>query len=254
MKKHLLIIATTIIGLAFTSCTIHIDNDSSGETIKGNGNVVTRNYEVTDFNEISAALPATINFTVGDVYTCTVRVDENLFDYLEIKVKDGDLQLGRPKAHKNVNLKANEFVIDITAPSVDEVSLAGSGDINFLSPLNEQNLQVSVAGSGNVVFKEEANIDHLELSVAGSGDIYLEKGTIRKFEADIAGSGKIVSYAEVQDLDADVAGSGDITAKVNGVLDYSIAGSGDIKYYGDAEVKGRVMGSGSITRIEEPAR
>ena len=75
MKKHLLIIATTIIGLTLASCTIHIDNDSSGETIKGNGNVVTRNYEVTDFNEISAALPATINFTVGDAYTCTVRVD-----------------------------------------------------------------------------------------------------------------------------------------------------------------------------------
>ena len=36
MKKHLLIIATTIIGLALASCNIHIDNDFFGETIEGN--------------------------------------------------------------------------------------------------------------------------------------------------------------------------------------------------------------------------
>lgn len=254
MKKHLLIIPAAIMCLALISCSISVNGETFGETIKGNGNVVTRNFDVTAFNEISASLPATVNITIGDDYLCTVRVDENLFDYLEIKVKDGELKMGRSKEHKNVNLKANEFVIDITTPSVDEVNLAGSGDLNFLSPLKEKELEVSLAGSGNVVFKEEANIDHLELNVAGSGDIYLEKGSIREFEADIAGSGKIVSYAEVQDLDADVAGSGDITAKVNGKLEYFIAGSGDIKYYGNPQVSGKIAGSGSINRIEEPSR
>lgn len=255
MKKHFLIIATAIIGIALVSCSFSVNGETLGkETIKGNGNIVTRNYDVTAYNEIAASLPATINFTVGDDYTCTVSVDENIFDYLEIKVKDGELKLGRLKEHKNFNLRATEFVINVTAPSLDEVSLAGSGDINFLSPMNENKLEISLAGSGNVVFKEDVNVDHLEMTVAGSGDIYIEKGTIRKFEADIAGSGKIVSHAEVQDMDASVAGSGDITAKVNGTLEYSVAGSGDIKYYGEAKISGKISGSGSINRIEEPSR
>ena len=255
MKKHVLIIATAIIGIALVSCSFSVNGETfGGETIKGNGNIVTRNYDVTDFNEISSSLPATVNFTVASDYTCTVHVDENIFDYLEIKVKDGELRLGRPKEHKNVNLRGTKFVIDITAPSLDEANLAGSGDLNFLSPLNEEKLEVSLAGSGNVVFKEEANVDHLELSVAGSGDIYIEKGAIRKFEADVAGSGKIVSHAEVQDMDANVAGSGDITAKVNGTLDYFIAGSGDIKYYGDAEVSGKIAGSGSVNHVDGPTQ
>ena len=162
--------------------------------------------------------------------------------------------MGKPKEHKNINLRATEFVIDVTAPSLDEISLSGSGDINFLSSMNGQKLEINVAGSGNVVFKEDVNVDHLEMSVAGSGDIYIVKGDIREFEADIAGSGKIVSHAEVQEMDADVAGSGDITAKVNGTLEYSVAGSGDIKYYGDAKVSGKIAGSGSVIRIKEPVR
>ena len=256
MKRNILIIAAVIISMTLNACTINFDGEKmfGGETVKGNGNIVTRNYEVAGFNEISTSLPATVNFTVGDEYKCTVSVDENLFDYIEIKVKDGELRLGRPKGHKNVNLHATEFIIEITAPRMEEVSLAGSGDINFLSPMNEKELEVSLAGSGNVVFKDEVNVDHLELNVAGSGDIYIEKGNIREFEADIAGSGKIVSHADVQEMDADVAGSGDITAKVNGKLDYFVAGSGDIKYYGDAQVSGKIAGSGSVKQIDAPKR
>ena len=234
--------------MALTSCIISVD----GDVKEGNGNIVTRNYDVTAFNEIYTALPAVVNFTISDNYTCSVSTDENFFDYLEIKVKNGKLRLGIPKGQNTIVFRPTQFVIDITAPSLEEIYHAGSGNLNFLSPLNEKELEVKMAGSGNVVFKEEANIDHLELSVAGTSDIYLEKGSIRELEALIAGSGKIVSHAEVQDMDANVAGSGDITAKVNGTLEYFIAGSGDIKYYGGAEVKGKIAGSGNVKQIEAP--
>lgn len=255
MKRNKLFSATAMLGLALTACNISINGDSfGGETIQGNGNIVTRSFDVGAFEDLSVAVSATVNFSVSDEYTCTVRVDENLLDYLDIAVKKDELIVKKQDRHKKVNLRATEFVIDITAPSLDEATLAGSGDLNFISPMNELKLEVVLAGSGNVVFKEEANIDHLELSVAGSGDIHIEKGSIREVEADIAGSGKIVSHAEIQDLDVNVMGSGDITAKVNGKLDYFVAGSGDIKYYGDPELKGKIAGSGSVHRIEEPIR
>ena len=250
MKRHLLFLAIAFVGLTFNSCVININ----GESVKGDGNVVTRDFTISHFDELVCALPATVNYSVADQSTCTVRLDENLFDYVDVVVKDGELVLRqpKPKGGKYINFNATEFVIDITGPNVDEITLAGSGDLNILSPIHEQSLEVSIAGSGNVVFKEEVDINHLELSVAGSGDILIDKGTIREIEAEIAGSGKIVSHADVRDLDANVAGSGDITAQVNGSLEYFIAGSGDIKYYGDAEVKGKVMGSGTITRIAAP--
>ena len=252
MKRHFLIIAIAFIGLMLGSCTININT----ETVKGDGHIVTREYDINRFDKVVCALPATVKFSVADEYTCNVRVDENLLDYVDIKVEDGEMVLSQPepKGGNYVNFNATEFVIDITAPSVDEITLAGSGDINILSPLNEQKMEVTIAGSGNVNFKEDINVDHLEVSVAGSGDISIEKGMIRELEANVAGSGDIISHAEAQEMEATVMGSGDITANVTGKLEYQIIGSGDIYYYGDAKVNGKIAGSGGINRIEAPSR
>ena len=233
MKKQLIILAAVIIGLTFSSCVISIN----GETVKGDGNVVTRDYDVARFDEIVCALPATVNYTVADTYSCTVRVDGNLLEYIDIKVKDGELSLSQPKPMKNgiyLGFNATEFVIDITAPSLNEITLAGSGDINILSPMEAQHMEVTVAGSGDVAFKEDVDIQHLELSVAGSGDI--------------------VAHAEAQEVEATVMGSGDITTNVSGTLEYQVVGSGDIHYYGDAKVNGKVAGSGALNRIDAPSR
>ena len=252
MKRHLLIVAIAFIGVTLNSCTFTF----KGETVKGDGNVVTREYTINDFDEFVCALPATVNFSIADHSTCTVRVDENLLDYIDIKSKDGKLELEqpKPKGGKYVNFDATEFVIDITGPSVDEITLAGSGDINILSPLDELKLEAGIVGSGNIVFKEEVNVSHLELGVYGSGDINIDKGSIYKLEAEIAGSGNIVSHAESQEVEADVMGSGDITANVTGTMEYNIVGSGDVYYYGDAKVSGKVAGSGSVKQINAPAR
>lgn len=253
MKRLLIILSAAIIGMILPSCVISIN----GETVKGDGNVVTRAYDIANFDEVVCALPATVNYTVADTYSCTVRVDSNLLEYIDIKTKDGELSLSQPKPKKNgiyLSFNATEFVIDITAPSLNEITLAGSGDINILSPLQAQKLEVTVAGSGDVAFQEDVNIQHLELSVAGSGDILVDKGNIRKLEADIAGSGDIVAHAEAQEVEANVMGSGDITVNVSGSLEYDVLGSGDIHYYGDAKVNGEVAGSGGLHRIDAPSR
>ena len=255
MKRSILIIATAIIGMALVSCSISVDGETlGGETIKGNGNVAIREYNISEFNELSCDLPATVNFTVADDFKRTVQVDENLLEYLDINVSNGELWLAKSKEHKKVNLHATSFVIDVTAPSLSEISLVSSGDINIVSPLNEKKLEVGVVGSGDIVFKEEVNIDHLELLVTGSGDITVEKGLVAELDANVIGSGDIVSKAEAQDVDINVTGSGDVTAKAKGTLDYHIIGSGDIRYYGDARVSGKIAGSGSFNQIDAPSR
>ncbi len=271
MKTHFLIKASAIIGMAFTSCNISVNGESfGGETIKGNGNIVTRNYEIGAFDDLTCMLPATVNFTVANEYSCTVRVDENLLEYFDIMVKKDELVMERLKVHKNIKLRPTEFVIDITAPSVDEVNLAGSGTINFLNPMNAKKMELSLAGSGDINFKEAAAIDHLEMQVAGSGDIRvldlvcdklevdvagsgnvkIDSGRVNEAEVNVAGSGDCDLACEIDTLEADIAGSGDVTAKVNNKLEYSIIGSGDIAYYGNPVVEGNKVGSGSVRRKE----
>lgn len=274
MKRHFLIIAASIIVMAVQSCSIAISDEAlGGETVKGDGNVVVRNYDVNTFEDLSVLLPATINFTVSDIYTCTVRVDENLLEYLDIQVKEKELIMERKQMYKKINLRPTEFVIDITAPSLKEVSLAGSGNIYMMSPLNCDKMEFFVAGSGNIVFKEAVNVSHLELQIAGSGDINIPDLACDKLEVDVAGSGNAkidggsVNKAEVSVagsgdcdlacmidiLEADIAGSGDITANVNNKLTYSIIGSGDIVYYGNPVLEGNKVG-GSVKALDSPVR
>lgn len=274
MKNHYLFIATAIMVMVFVSCSFSINGETFGEeTIKGNGDVITRNYDIRAFEDLSVLLPATVNFTVANDYTCTVRVDENIFEYLDIRVKSDELIMEKQQKYKPVNLRPTEFVIDITAPSLDEVNLAGSGNIHVLSPLNANKMEFFVAGSGNIVFKEALNIAHLEMRIAGSGDIHIPDLVSDKLEVDVAGSGNAkidsgkvneaeVSVAgsgdcdlacEIDTLEADIAGSGDIIAIVNNKLEYSIIGSGNIDYYGDPALDGNKIGSGRL-RQRDAAR
>lgn len=270
MKRNILIIAAAIISMTLNACTINMDGGNfGGETIKGNGNIVTQTYDVTAFDEVSLALPATVNFTVSNDYTCVIRMDENLFEYLDIKVKDNELQLGKQQKYNNTRLKATEFVIDVTAPSLEEINLAGSGTFKAHSPLEGKKIEANVAGSGDIIFDKTITVKEIKLNVAGSGDLFCDEliadkmecniagsgdlkvstGTVREAEASVAGSGDIVLYCDTENLEANVAGSGDIKARVNGRLKYGIIGSGDIGYYGNPVVEGDKVGFTSVKRL-----
>ena len=272
MKRQVLIIAAVIISMTLNACTINLDGETfGGKIIKGDGNIVTRNFDVKSFDDLAVFLPFTthydVNFTIADTYSCTVRMDENLFEYLEVKVKDGELQLGNLQKQMKERLSPTECVIEVTAPGLDEINMAGSGNVNILSPLNANKMEFFVAGSGNIVFKGPAHISDVELGIAGSGDIHMpalisedlelniagsgnakiESGSVTEAEIDIAGSGNCNLACEIGKLDANIAGSGDITARVIGQLEYSIIGSGDIGYYGNPELKGDKLGRGKVT-------
>ena len=246
---------------------------SQGTLAEGNGNVVTRNFDVAKFDEINNVLPATVNYTVADNYSCRVTLDENLFEYLDIQVKHDCLNLKHDKRFDNINLKPTEFVIEITAPTIEEIKLVGSGDFVFVTPLEAEKLKISTAGSGDVVFEETVKVQDLDMSIAGSGDaIFKETATIHDFVMSIAGSGKLKCKQLIADRgNLSVAGSGDMeiesgmvkSAKVSVAgpgsietrcqiesMDYSIAGSGSIYYYGDVKVKGTNW-NGRIKRIDE---
>lgn len=243
-----------------------------GTVAEGNGNIVTRDYEVTEFDEISLILPATVNYTVSDDYTCRVTLDENLFEYLDIYEKSGCLKLEMVKTLQQINLMPTKFIIEISAPTIEEITLTGSGDFCFVTPFEAQKLKITRAGSGEVYFTETANIRRFSMSIAGSGKLICKDFHADYTDVSVAGSGEFVCehlYADQANLS--VAGSGDIVIKAGTVksadvsvagsgsietrcqiesMDYSIAGTGTIEYYGDVKLDGSTMGTGRIRRID----
>ena len=245
---------------------------SAQTVVDGNGNIITRDYDVAAFDEISIILPATVNYTVADDYSCRVTLDENLFEYLAIHTEGDKLSLGYVNEKvQHTNLTPTKFVIEISAPTIEEIGMVGSGDFCFVTPYEAHRLKIQTAGSGNVIFNEAANFhrfemqiagsgklickelqaDHLHLNVAGSGDMHIESGTAKTADISMAGSGDVcIGSGTVKSANISVAGSGTVETRCEmELMNFNIAGSGTIRYLGDVNVSGSNMG-GELRRID----
>lgn len=222
------------------------------QTVKGNGNITTRDFEVAAFDEIKTIWPATINYTVADDYSCRVTLDENLFEYLNIHTDGDELILGYvPEKVQHTNLTHTEFIVELSAPTIAEISIAGSTDFCFVTPVETQKMKIQTAGSGRVIFKEAANIRDFDMQIAGSGKMICKKLLADRMKLNVAGSADmIVEDGTVKSANITIAGSGTVETRCQlESMDYSIAGSGTIRYLGHVKVQGKNIG-GRISRID----
>jgi hypothetical protein len=246
---------------------------SAQTVVDGNGNIITRDYDVAAFDEISIILPATVNYTVADDYSCRVTLDENLFECLDIYQKGDGLRVEMVKTLQQSDLKPTKFLIELTAPTLEEISLVGGGDFSFVTPFEAPKLEINMAGAYGVFFDETATIqdfktnlagagklvcndlyadrvdlnvagvgnlvcknlhaDHADLSVAGTGGIVIKAGTVKSADITVAGTGSVETRCELESMDYTITGTG----------------AGRIYYYGDVKVEGTTM-CGQIKRID----
>ena len=215
------------------------------EKIRGNGNVTTITRTTSDYDGISCAGSFDYILVAGTEGKITIEGEENLLEYIITEVKNGKLIV---KTEKNIDLRpSGSKTIKVTIPfkDIDNISLAGSGDLMNKDTVTANDLKVSLAGSGDVVLTVETNT--VNGSLAGSGDITL-KGTTNNLEASIAGSGDFHAFdLQANNTDVSIAGSGDAEVVSNESLKARVAGSGDIEYKGNPKKEdSKVSGSGSI--------
>lgn len=219
-----------------------------GKRIKGNGNVVTIERSVGDYDEVAVAGWFDVELVSGNEGELTLKGESNLLEYIKTEVKNGKLVI---KVAKGVNLRPSNWKsgIYVTVPveSINAVSLSGSGDLVGKTTIRVNNFSAAMSGSGDVSLVVEA--DEVDASLSGSGDINLS-GSTTDFTVSVSGSGDIKAY----DLEADfvratVSGSADIRVTANQSIDARVSGSGDIHYRGNPKkIKSKASGSGDITK------
>ena len=214
--------------------------------VKGNGKMTTETRTTSDYDGIRCAGSMDYILVAGDEGKITLEGEENLLKYIVTEIKNGQLVV---KVEKGVNLKPSwGKTIKITIPfkDIENVSLAGSGDLWNEDTIRSENLDVSLAGSGDIVLDIESQ--NVKGSIAGSGDLTL-KGSTEDLEARVAGSGDFHGFElESDNTVVSIAGSGDAKVVSNVSLKARVAGSGDIEYRGNpAKEDTKVSGSGSIS-------
>ena len=189
--------------------------------IKGSGNIISENRELTNFSSINLIGGIDVNIKFSDKYNCTVVSDENLIPYIKTEVVNNNLQISINKNYSSIE----GIEVNVNAPEYDEVSISGSGDINIIDFKND-NLSLNISGSGDITANGE--VQTLIAKISGSGDIISAELISKSATITINGSG-----------DAKIWASDSISAQING--------SGDIEYSGNPiNVKSKINGSGDI--------
>ena len=233
-----------VLGLALVSASC---SAQWGKGIRGNGNTVSIERSVGDYESIAISGSFDIDLVSGSEGALIVKGEENLLEYIVTEVENGKLVI---RVKKGVNLKPSihkgGIHVQVPVESIDALSLSGSGDIVGHTTLKTADFKTSMSGSGDITL--DVDTETLSASMSGSGDMNLS-GNTRDFKATISGSGDIKAYdLNADNVEATVSGSADIKVTANEKLKARVSGSGDINYRGNPKkVDTKTSGSGDIS-------
>lgn len=240
---YLMRISHTFFAVAASSCMLA--SCLFMDHVKGTGPVARKTLTVAPFHgvELTGALDVTI--TKGAQQKVEVEAQANLAELVELEVRNGICHITTSESYSTTK----PFIVHVTIPALDHVTLSGSGDVISTTTFEPDDLHVVVRGSGDVALNVNAGTVKAELS--GSGEIKLV-GTATSLDAQVKGSGDIkAGNLKVAIANAQVVGSGDVTVQT-GTLNAQITGSGDVKYKGaKPTITSKVTGSGSVRHVDE---
>lgn len=206
------------------------------------------NRPVSGFTGVSSSGNFDVFITMGSKESLKLDGDQDLINEIETKVEDGTLKI-RFKNNKNMWKWNNKgkVTVYVTAKSLNNLSLSGSGDMEVKGAIKGENLDTKVSGSGNMVFT--VNVNDFMGAISGSGKI-TANGSAGSSEIAVSGSGDFNGKnLKTEETDIRVSGSGNVTIHADKTLNAKVSGSGNVRYGGSAEVSISKSGSGSISKI-----
>ena len=241
MKIKYITIIAFVLAIAVSSCNI-VD----GRRINGNGKVTTKTYDLKNFSQIDVGHSMKVYLSQGNNYEVKIETDENLFDFLNVRVDEENV-LDVDVAN-NTNLDATgEIKVYITAPSLDQVELSGAAEIETKGKFAQDKkikFDISGASSGNISVRAPM----VELDASGASTLTVD-GESKDIEVDASGASTINAF-DLMSENAAVESSGASTARVFSsiALNARANGASTIKYKGNPKVTSDASGASSITK------
>jgi hypothetical protein len=206
----------------------------------------TRNYGVTSFSHVRIAGPFDVHVRVGGSPSAHATGPQEALDRLSIE-QNGDTLVVKPLPGGwggSFGTWHGKVVVEVTAPSLDDVAMAGSGDVT-IDRVKGESLNLALSGSGDLDVGA-IDVDRLSATMTGSGDMTLA-GKARQARTTLTGSGDLKAEALASDnAVANLIGSGDLSVGARHTAKVNLAGSGDVDIAGPATCTIARSGSGDV--------
>jgi Putative auto-transporter adhesin, head GIN domain len=238
----------------------------SKKKIKGSGNLVSENRSVSSISSVSLANQGNLFITIGSDEELVIETDDNLMEFIEVKIRSGELQI---VTDKDVSIRPHDKLnYYLTVKSLNEISILSSGNV-YAPELETEDFKVDINSSGDLKL-DGLKTGKLVVNINSSGNMSLKKLRAKKIKVDINSSGDLninTGGVESQQIavnssgnynaanlasdeaSVDINSSGDVNIHVRDFLDVVINSSGDVKYSGDPKISKRINSSGRIKQV-----
>ena len=207
MKKIMIAAAAVLL---CTSC-FHVNTNWTGgkNAIKGEGAVITKSFDLRDFDRIVINGQADATFTQSDTYEVTLRAQENVFDYVDYRVEGTTLIL---ELKDKRTVRSTDFDVTLKAPALKGIEINGAADFDIPAGLtSDADLKIAVNGAGDLTFNA-VRCNNLTVEANGAADVDLNTIDVQKLNVEVNGAGDVNIDGKAAEADLTVNGAGDIEA------------------------------------------
>lgn len=237
MKNTLLNTAVFAL-ILMTSC-------SEDDLYIGEGELITKEISLENFNEIVVLGSHNVNITQGPIQKVEVTGYSNIIDRIEKHVHNNHWYVDLKKG----NYRNSSLTFNIQLPILNKAIIDGSGEIFIDDFKSDESVYLGVIGSGDILATSNTGCKNLMVKIDGSGEIDLieEFYALEKTHIEIIGTGKFNGYSSQTEIcDIDIEGSSVCNVYVTSQLNVKIHGSGTINYIGNPNIESNITGSGKI--------
>jgi hypothetical protein len=183
-------------------------------------NLQTQQMDLTGFTAVDAGYGFDVIIKQGSNYSVKITTNENMMQYMDVKVVGQTLDIKVNGIHWTSTLKA-----EITMPDVTAVSLSGGSKADVSGFNLTHSFRVDLSGGSRITMTGQAT----DLSVQASG-----------------GSNLMLGDLQVHNVNVDLSGGSQGTVNLDGTLDANLSGGSHLSYRGSPTL-GNINTSGGAS-------
>lgn len=243
MKKIILIVIVIVSCLVVSSCNFNFYGKSSSSDCHSH-TMISDTINVDDFDALSAYAATEIVYVQGDENKVIFEACEEIFDKIEIKVKNNRLNLG--VRGDNINHKLKCTVIGQLP--LNKIAVSGCCKLLYNGDIKQEKVDIECSGASNVEINGTIYASNLDVDLSGASHAYLNMNCEATL-IDVSGASNAVLRGVVHDADFDASGASLIDAEELKVVNLSAGASGASHISAIASGKTKISESG-VSRVK----
>lgn len=198
---------------------------------KGNGTITKKSYILEKFTGIEVSGARNIILTQGEGYTVVVETDENIQEFVTLKVENAVLKFGFSQTKIRNYTDLNFYV---TAPLFELIIASGATEVFETEKLSGEKLKVVASGASEVSLKVDYN--SLVVKQSGASEVRMS-GKVKSSIVEVSGASEFYGKALATNSSVVTAsGASECMVNVFGSLTYMSSGTSEVKYVQNPEM------------------